>query len=460
MSDFAPTQQEISNIIDPQDTTVVIVDGVTPTYKATVTSGGALLVTGSSGTFQVKDNSVAALGTDLGSIIAGYDGTNYQFLSVDSSGQLKVDTIDRAGRLLGIVYGSQGQQLKQTATNYNLQVELATNGTLYDARQIRALTAVDVITANQGGTWNINNISGTVSLPTGASTLAEQQTQTTSLQLIDDLPHLELSSITAAKGVGLLGKDGSIFRWLAVDATGALQTAIQPSPNTYFNFGDVGTSATSQVPVRRTAYTEQTTNAQRSIASANANDSSAGTGARQVKITYYNQTGSGPYTETLTMSGTAAVNTVASDICFIEKMEVTSVGSTGSNVGIITLYAATGGGGGAIGTIAATNKQTFWAHHYVASGKTMKVTGISVSHNGTTVGSGALYTLRAKIVNVATAPEVQIADFVRLYGQSSTFSRTYNSPIVVPGPSRVIMYVTPESSSSFTYRAAFDYSEA
>ena len=31
-----------------------------------------------------------------------------------------------------------------------------------------------VMTANQGGTWNINNISGTVSLPTGAATAAKQ----------------------------------------------------------------------------------------------------------------------------------------------------------------------------------------------------------------------------------------------------------------------------------------------
>lgn len=60
------------------------------------------------------------------------------------------DLMDRANRLLGVVYGSQAQQLKQTATNFNLQVELATGGTLYDARQIRALTASDVVTAQQG----------------------------------------------------------------------------------------------------------------------------------------------------------------------------------------------------------------------------------------------------------------------------------------------------------------------
>lgn len=58
------------------------------------------------------------------------------------------DVSDRAARLLGVVYGSQGQQLKQTATNFNLQTELATGGTLYDARQIRALTLSDVVTVN------------------------------------------------------------------------------------------------------------------------------------------------------------------------------------------------------------------------------------------------------------------------------------------------------------------------
>jgi len=41
------------------------------------------------------------------------------------------------------------------------------------------------VPASQSGTWNINNISGTVSLPTGAATLTEQQTQSASLASID-----------------------------------------------------------------------------------------------------------------------------------------------------------------------------------------------------------------------------------------------------------------------------------
>lgn len=46
-------------------------------------------------------------------------------------------------------------------------------------------TGTFAVQAAQSGTWNITNISGTVSLPTGASTLSEQQSQTTLLGNID-----------------------------------------------------------------------------------------------------------------------------------------------------------------------------------------------------------------------------------------------------------------------------------
>jgi len=81
-------------------------------------------------------------------------------LTVDASGNLNTsatgvgtfnaDVTDRAGRLLGVTYGSQGQQIKQSAANFNTVIELAAGATLYDARQIRALTAADVLTANLG----------------------------------------------------------------------------------------------------------------------------------------------------------------------------------------------------------------------------------------------------------------------------------------------------------------------
>jgi hypothetical protein len=219
----------------------------------------------------------------------------------------------------------------------------------------------------------------------------------------------------------------------------------------------VATAATAPATVWATAYTEQAANAQRSIASSSAADASAGTGARTVRLTYYTLAGAGPYSEVLTLNGTTGVNTVATDICFIESIEVLTVGSGGVNAGTISLYTAINKGGVVFGSIAIGDGKTNWAHHYIGAGKVGYITGLSVGHNGTTIGSSALFILRARFPLVPNTYEVQVSDFVRLFGQSSTFSRVYATPIRVAGFARVTAYVIPESSSSFIYRAAIDY---
>lgn len=246
---------------------------------------------------------------------------------------------------------------------------------------------------------------------------------------------------------------------LNLDSNGNLIVTALTGFNANFSFGDTTTAAATTVPVRRTTYTEQVSNAQRSIISASASDAAAGTGARTVTITYLDSTCAGPFTEVVTLNGITAVNTVATNICFIEKIQVTTVGSNASNVGIISLKAATAGGGATIWTIAAADNQTFGAHHYIPTGKTCNITGVSSGHNGTTVGSGALFVLKSLPIGVANAVEVQVTDFIRLYGQSSTFSRAYTSPVKVTGPARLISYVSPETTSSTIYRSAFDYFE-
>lgn len=56
------------------------------------------------------------------------------------------DMIDRAARLVGIIYGDQGQLL-QRATTKDLLVQLRHNAAEIDPRAIRALTSSDIITA-------------------------------------------------------------------------------------------------------------------------------------------------------------------------------------------------------------------------------------------------------------------------------------------------------------------------
>lgn len=284
-------------------------------------------------------------------------------------------------------------------------------------------------------------------LPTGAATATLQTAGNASLVSID-------AGIPAALGQTTMANSMPVV--FATDQTPILVTA---SSNSDFTFGDVTLTAIALAVVRRTAYIEQITNAQRSIVSASATDAAGGTGARTVRINYYTATFTGPFSETITLNGTTAVNTVATNICYIESMEVLTVGSGLTNAGIISLRAATAGGGATIGTIAAANLQTFWAHHYIATGKVCNITGISVSHNGTTVGSGGLFILRAQSLNVVDAADIQVSDSVRLYGQASTFARDYTSAIKVPGPARIAVWVTPETASSTVYRAAIDFFE-
>lgn len=129
------------------------------------------------------------LQTALFSGATAYDARSIRALTfagdkVDSSGST-ADITDRAARLVGRVYGSQGQQLRQTATDFNLAGELFVGGTAIDPRSIRALTASDQVDVsdrtarvlgrtflrNPGDTANMGDATTPVRIdPTGTTT--------------------------------------------------------------------------------------------------------------------------------------------------------------------------------------------------------------------------------------------------------------------------------------------------
>jgi hypothetical protein len=226
-----------------------------------------------------------------------------------------------------------------------------------------------------------------------------------------------------------------------------------PSSGSKFSFGQLTTSAKGTFAVEATTYTEQTTNAAMTLVSSSANDTSAGTGARTITVTYLDQSMAGPFTTTFTMNGTTAVTAGVSNMCFIEKIVVATVGSTTSNVGTITLKS----GATTVGTIAATANQTYWAHHYTPAGKTSYISGFNMGNTGTTAGNSSTGILFAKDSTSANAPEIQISDFINAAGAANSITRNYNSPIQVQGPARIRVYVTTQSSSTYTQYASFDY---
>lgn len=251
-----------------------------------------------------------------------------------------------------------------------------------------------------------------------------------------------------------------------------LPTTVVPtdafSGNSQGRISGVGNGVFSAI--RASVYNEQTVDGQRSIVSSSANDSSAGTGARQVTIYYLDSTGAGPslaqpfYEETITLNGTTAVNTVNSNICFIEKIVVTQVGSGGFNAGTITLFTGLNGTGTTIGSININNivqgvgdNLTLWAHHYTPLNY---ITDVYATVGGCSAAAGGgnyVQVLRTKNPTSVDSPETLIGDIITI-SQGNAFLRTFGSPLAVDGPARLVLYGTPGTNNTTLY-GSFDFSD-
>jgi hypothetical protein len=260
--------------------------------------------------------------------------------------------------------------------------------------------------------------------------------------------------------VGAKTSANSIPVVMASDQSSISVTTATPNSTPNLAFGDVALAAITTAAIRRTTYTEPSANFQGSIVSSSAADTSAGTGARTVRIYYVDATGATAGTEDVTLNGTTNVNLVTTTKCFIEKIAVLTVGSGLANAGTITLRTGLAGGGAIVGTIAVGDNQTFWAHHYVVTGQTCNITGQLVGSNVTNTSGSCVGFLRSQVLNAANQVEKQVSDFVIVAGLDSAVYRSYNSQIKVTGPARITQYVTTATGSAFTYRGSFDAYDA
>lgn len=217
-------------------------------------------------------------------------------------------------------------------------------------------------------------------------------------------------------------------------------------------------------PVRATTYTEQTTNFTGSVVSSSANDTSAGTGARTIRITYFDQTGAGPFTEDKSLNGTSATNLVSTDHCFIDKIEVLTAGSTGTNAGTISLFTGAAGAGTLVGTIAVgsivnnpSNRgdgRTLWAHKYVPLNKTASIAAFSGGGLG---NQAAQIYLRVFSPLVPNDVDRDIGHYLTVQA-SGGYASLEGAVFRVAGFARVTAYVTANGSNT-RYVASFSYSE-
>jgi hypothetical protein len=219
--------------------------------------------------------------------------------------------------------------------------------------------------------------------------------------------------------------------------------------------GYLSTSSTSSLPIRATSYISGVSAAQRSINSTSVNDTSAGTGAQQIQITYYDGSMNGPLTETITTNGTTAVNTVNTNIQFIEKIAITQVGSGGSNAGTIQLFTTVAGGGSIMGSIATGDNQTFWAHHYIPTGKKCYLLGVRACASITT---GAINMFATGSPLLSNIPTLNISGNIR-HGAANSIISDYewDVPLVITGPNLLYCSEKPDASTASTSYCSFDY---
>lgn len=250
---------------------------------------------------------------------------------------------------------------------------------------------------------------------------------------------------------------------LAINADGSINTlSIVQATSSDTREGYIVTTATTKTEIYATAQPTQTVGAQRSMNSTSANDTAVGTGAQTVRITYYVQTGTGlvtgPFIEIISLNGTAAVNTVATNIRYIEKLEVLTAGSSGENVGTIRLWTGTAASGTVFSSINATDGETFLAHHFVPSGKTCYITDILTGTNVAT-GTTGRFQIFSTDLSTANAAVKSIISFLYQPGGVLNNSLVFSSPRIIVGPAYIECYVTPGSATSQINSMTFNYYE-
>lgn len=217
--------------------------------------------------------------------------------------------------------------------------------------------------------------------------------------------------------------------------------------------GYIGTSATTAKAIRATVYTPQGTNAQRSIVSTSTSDKTGSTGATSITINYLN-TSFQLKQDTVTLNGTVAVNTNATDIAFIESLVVASVGTQGGgNIGTINLMTGTAGGGTAWASIAPSDNTTYYAHHYVPAGVTCYLLNVS---GGATAAAGAVTVNHSGNPSSTTTPQLGLGGtYPHLAGGNEDHS--FVVPVAIPGPDLIWLVERPNASTTSTAYGTFEY---
>lgn len=188
------------------------------------------------------------------------DGTNYITsttigpdvgLDVNIINPISIE-IDAADGDNVAIHDSDGDELQINADG-SINVNATQSGVWTTGRTWTLSSGTDSVASVQSGIWNINDITGTISLPTGAATSANQLTEISHLASIDS--DIDVSLSTRASEATLAILNTKFFNDYGV-SSGAIRTASQIGNTTGAALFGAGTT-TAQV-LRVVLPTDQT----------------------------------------------------------------------------------------------------------------------------------------------------------------------------------------------------------
>jgi hypothetical protein len=222
------------------------------------------------------------------------------------------------------------------------------------------------------------------------------------------------------------------------------------------SFGQVATAVALSTVVMTPSWSDFISAGSCYVKSSSANDNSAAiSGAKAVKITFYDGSMNGPYTETVSLNGTTPVAMVATNVRFVEKGEIVTFGPAApqTTAGIISLSSTSGGSYTSL--IGSSSSRSYLASHHVRAGKTCYITSFSGS---TTVTAGTFLMFARYPLSSTINASTQLAESFRVTTAVQKDTR-FIVPIVVTGPAFITVYIVPDATTASTYYCGFDWVE-
>ena len=190
------------------------------------------------------------------------------------------------------------------------------------------------------------------------------------------------------------------------------------------------------------------------VSTDNTNDKAAGTGALTVKISYLT-TAYVEKSEIVTMNGTVAVATTATDIFRVNNFRVETAGATGAATGTISLRRS--GAGTNVSQIIPTQTRARNSMFTVPTGYKFIITSVSVGTGAATVAAAyGKFTLRAYYSEISQLKTTLEYPLIELVAQASAAVATDLSSAIPEGVDIRMTVIGNASTSAMAANSSMD----